>query len=1030
MTSIAELDFETYSAAGYPTPKGAQKPGIFAVGAKVYAEHPSTEVLFFAYDLKDGLGHRLWVPEPYFEPTDLFDHIRAGKLIEAHNSSFEYWIWKHCLHERFGWPVLPFWQLRDSAAKCRANAWPGALEKAAKVSGAAILKDPRGSKLIQKYSVPQGKELKRLYLKDNPKDARDFYDYCVTDIKAEESVSALCPDLSPAETEVWLCTQAMNERGIALDMPTVNAACTLLDNLLQKFDLELTLLTGGAVSASSETQKMAEWMLVNYGVATKAMDADHVEALLKRTDLPPVVRRVLEIRQLSGSAGVKKLYAMARMVSREGRVHDLFHYHGARTGRDTGQDLQPQNLVKHGPKLRRCTCCEMYHGARLMECPRCGMAAEVKAPLSWRWEAVDQACEDIRNGEVERIYGDAALLLSGCIRGLFIPGPGKDFIVSDYSSIEAVVTAVLAGCQWRIDTFKRKECIYTVSASKITGTPVEVYFAYKKEHGTHHPDRSKYGKPNELANGFGGWVNGYRVFDDSDTFSDEQVKKNILAWREASPEIPELWGGQVRGKPWAPDRYELFGLEGAAIAAIQNPGTRYTTHGIGYVVEKGNLYCILLSGRRLVYHNVKLRPSNRWEGQVAIWFEGWNSNPKMGAIGWIEIQTYGGRLCENCLALGTPVLTDKGWKPIELVGISDKVYDGIDFVPHGGLLCKGVQACVEVDGVLMTPEHEVLTNDGWKTASQNPEPYRPKIRNPRCPASRNKRREEKEVGLSVRLWRALLKSFQRRKEGRKERPDPELRVQNGRTHSAGATYPRHDPAPGLCGMAVNESPLSEPLASGLEKLWRARHNGISALGGLVRKLLGRYGADLCCGLGTGPEAQRPGVRAGKLPVGKSASKLKQPAGEYAPEHPVGAHEHVGGFADLGYRQNHTVLPDSKRVAGVGAVQKARLYESTVYDIVNAGPRQRFVVLGTGGPFIVHNCVQATARDIMMFAVPALERAGYPLVLRVHDELVAEVPEGFGTIEEFETIMGTMPPWAQGWPVRAAGGWRGKRYRKD
>ena len=70
-------------------------------------------------------------------------------------------------------------------------------------------------------------------------------------------------------------------------------------------------------------------------------------------------------------------------------------------------------------------------------------------------------------------------------------------------------------------------------------------------------------------------------------------------------------------------------------------------------------------------------------------------------------------------------------------------------------------------------------------------------------------------------------------------------------------------------------------------------------------------------------------------------------------------------------------------------------------------------LETYGPKLTENVVQAVARDLLAHGMTQISAAGYQIVLHVHDEIVAEVPAGGGSIEEFERLMSTMPSWAAG-----------------
>jgi len=425
-----------------------------------------------------------------------------------------------------------------------------------------------------------------------------------------------------------------------------------------RFTLELATITEGAVGSVSEVAKFGQWLTAQ-GVYLPDLTSETVDAALERSDLPAEAHRALEIRALLGAANVKKLRTLKHQLSRDGRLRNQYMYCGAdRTGRWSAGGVQLQNITAKGPKIAKCDACEGLFSDRAAElpCPRCGAAGHFwRSAGAWSVEAVKQAKQDIQTRDLDRliaVWGDPISVLCGCLRGLFIPRPGYKFICVDYSSIEAVVTACLAGCQWRIDVFNGHGNIYAASASQATGIPLEEILAYKKQHGVHHPARNGIGKVRELAGGFGGWINAWKNFGAEKYFeNDEAIKRDVLKWRAESPEIVEMWGGQYRqvGPRLSDAVWELYGLEGMAIAACLNPGRVFDCRAISFWVENDILYCRLPSGRCLHYHRPRLEPSTDFLKRPSwrITFECYNTNATKGPMGWHRFDTYAGRLFEN-----------------------------------------------------------------------------------------------------------------------------------------------------------------------------------------------------------------------------------------------------------------------------------------------------------------------------------------------------------------------------------------------
>ncbi len=705
-TVYPDMDFETYSEAGYNwDPDGGKygkwvsispspPHGLGAVGASAYSEHPSTEVLILAYNLKDGTGPKFWVPG-LPPPQDLFDHLAKGALIEAHNSAFEYYIWHNVCVPKLGWPPIPFWQLRDSMAKARAHSFPAALKNLAKVTNAPDKKIDDGMRLINKFCKPRNPTKndprRRIRPEEDHIDGPLLYQYCLGDIRSESAVSALIPDLSARELELWLLDQHINFTGVYIDGEGLSNCIEVFNQAHVKYSAELYALTGGAVDSPTKLKPMTEWLGAN-GLHMSSLDKEHIaDALSKfKTDeeikaenigerslnplnprvtegldaLPNarIIRRVLEIRSSLGAASVKKLFSIDRRRSADGYLRDLFAFCGAdRTGRFAGRGPQPQNLPNSGPKVMQCGECNRHYGRHVDVCPWCSAPGWASSAVDWCVEAVEDAFEVMKYRRldiVEKVFGDAVATIAGCLRGLFSAAPGMELISSDYSAIEAVVLAMLSGEQWRIDVFNTHGKIYEMSASKITGVPFEEMMAgagytdlsapkwwEAKQTGEHHPSRKKIGKVSELASGFGGGKGAWCAFGADKFMSDDEIKAAVEAWRAASPMIPKLW----------------YGLQGAAEKAIQNPGYRYEYRLFTYWMDRENdiLYCELPSGRRLTYHEPRLTVIMKWGREtLQMSYMGWNSDYTKGPMGWTRLETWGGKLTENvCQAVARDLMT-------------------------------------------------------------------------------------------------------------------------------------------------------------------------------------------------------------------------------------------------------------------------------------------------------------------------------------------------------------------------------------
>jgi DNA polymerase bacteriophage-type len=585
-------DFETYSDLD-----------LTAVGLHNYATHKSTGIHCFSFGFSQDDIQTWHEGEPF--PEVVREHIANGGIFTAWNAAFEIALWNECATKKCGWPVLPVEQVRCSMAAAYAMGLPGKLENAAPALGLEQRKDMAGKRIMLQLAQPrEDGTFWRVW--DDPEKFERLYSYNRQDVRTEMGVLARIMELSPAEQDIWQLDYKINQRGIMVDLPSIDRAIRLVDQEQQRLNADMLRVTGGVVGKCSEVQMLVKWIR-SQGVEIKGVaKADVLDALADET-LPGNVAAALQLRKEAAKSSTAKLVAMRERASSDGRVRNLHQYHGAATGRWAGRGIQVQNFPRTRPDIKP--------------------------------EAVVDIITNLANRDyIDLMYGPCMDALADSLRGMLMAAPGHDLVAVDFSAIEARVLAWLAGEEKVLEIFRTHGKIYEHAAAGIYHVPMDEVTKAQRQ----------IGKVAVLALGYGGGVGAFQSMARNYNVKvpDAEADQIKVAWRDSHRKIVQYW----------------YALESASIAAVQEGG-KFTAGAAGREVtflKNGSfLWCRLPSGRALCYPYPEIRtvqtPWGDLKEALTYMTELDSSQRKSTKVlddpaahgSWQRISTYGGSFAEN-----------------------------------------------------------------------------------------------------------------------------------------------------------------------------------------------------------------------------------------------------------------------------------------------------------------------------------------------------------------------------------------------
>lgn len=295
-----------------------------------------------------------------------------------------------------------------------------------------------------------------------------------------------------------------------------------------------------------------------------------------------------------------------------------------------------------------------------------------------------------------------------------------------------------------------------------------------------------------------------------------------------------------------------------------------------------------------------------------------------------------GKIAElACFGADTQVLTEcRGWQPIAALARRDRVWDGVEWVEHAGVVDRGVRDTIDLMGVRVTPDHLIWSGE-WTEA--------------RCLA-----REESTRSRALAIASASLPSraSSSARAGAYAPCGSGARADELPARSTSTTCEAAAPRGATCARSARRG---APRSSGAATLTSCRTTGT---------------ADDCatayrrsCSAATTPD------RSPSRGTGGGGSACSSPGALIAPRSCATSCRSTGGTCPSSTLTAATTIAGTSRAICVSSPAPSTKRTSAasppctpgssssrrVYDLAFAGPRNRFMIRTSEGPLLVHNC---------------------------------------------------------------------------